>query len=75
MFAAADLLSQSPYDSDKYKPAWHRVKGICYYILSSGESPDARIRALYIALNHKEISSIMEVTSTTFPKEHANTIT
>ena len=28
VFAAADLLSQSSYDIDKYKCAWHRAKGI-----------------------------------------------
>ena len=46
VFAAADLLSQSSYDTVKYKRAWHRAKGICSSILSSGESLDARSRAL-----------------------------
>ena len=40
VFAAADLLSQSSYDSVKYKRAWHRAKGIRSSTLSSGESPD-----------------------------------
>ena len=41
VFAAADLSSQSSYDTVKYKRAWYRAKGIRYSILSSGESPDA----------------------------------
>ena len=53
VFAAEDMLSQSSYDSVKYKCAWHKAKGICSCILSSGESPDACSRALSIALNHK----------------------
>ena len=65
IFAAADLSSQSSHDSVKYKRAWHRAKGIRSSILSSGESPDTRIRALSIALNHKEIASILAVTGTT----------
>ena len=40
VFAAADLLSQSSYDTAKYKHAWHRAKGIRSSILSSGEIPD-----------------------------------
>ena len=36
VFAAADLPSQSSYDSVKYKRAWHRAKGIRSSILSSG---------------------------------------
>ena len=44
MFAAADLPSQSSYDTVKYKRACHRTKGIRSYILSSGESPGARSR-------------------------------
>ena len=72
---AADLSSQSSYDTVKYKRAWHRAKGIRSYILSSGESPDARSRALSIALNHKEITSIMAVTITILPKKNANVIT
>ena len=75
VFAVADLLSQSSYDSVKYKYAWHRNKGIRSSILSSGESPDTFSRALSIALNHKEIASIMAVTSTIFPKQYANIIT
>ena len=50
VFAAADLLSQSSYDSVQYKRAWHRAKGICSSILSSGESPDAQSRSLSIAI-------------------------
>ena len=68
MFAAADLSSQSSYDTVKYKRAWHRVKGIRSSILSSGESPDARSRAFSIALNHREIASIMAATGTIFSK-------
>ena len=41
VFAAADLSSQSSYDTVKYKRAWHRAKGIFSSILSSEESPDA----------------------------------
>ena len=59
VFAAAEFLSQSSYDTVKYKRAWHRAKGIRSSISSSGESPDAQSRALYIALNHREIASIM----------------
>ena len=40
VFAEADLLSQSSYDTVKYKRAWLRAKGIRSSILSSGESPD-----------------------------------
>ena len=39
LFAAADLSSQSSYDSVKYKRAWHRAKGIRLSILYSWESP------------------------------------
>ena len=53
VFAAADLSSQSSYDTVKYKRAWHRAKGIRSSILSSGESPDAQNRALSIALNDR----------------------
>ena len=53
VFAAADLSSQSSYDSVQYKRAWHRARGIRSFILSSGESPDTQSRALSIALNHK----------------------
>ena len=75
VFAEADLSSQSSYDTVKYKRAWHRSKGIRSSILSSGESPDAQRRALYIALNHREIASIMAVTGTIFPKRYDNVIT
>ena len=36
VFAAADLSSQSSYDSVKYKLSWHRAKVISSYILYSG---------------------------------------
>ena len=75
VFAAADFLSQSSYDTVKYKLAWHRAKGIRSSILSSGESPEAHSRALSIALNNREIESIMEVTGTILPKRYANVIT
>ena len=75
VFVASDLSSQSSYDSVKYKWVWHRAKGICFYILSSGESSDAYSRALSIVLNHKEISSIMAVTGKFFPKQYVNAIT
>ena len=68
VFVAADLLSQSSYDTVKYKRAWHRAKGISSSILSSGESSDAQSRAFSIAMNHREIASIM-------PKRYANVIT
>ena len=68
VFAAADLSSQSSYDSVKYKRVWHRAKGISYSILSSGESPEARSRAFSIALNHREIASILAVTDTILTK-------
>ena len=58
VFAAADLSSQSSYDTVKYKCAWHRAKGIRSSILYSGESPDAQSRALSIALNHRQSASI-----------------
>ena len=75
VFAAADLSSQSSYDSVKYKRAWHWAKGIRSSILSSGESPDAQSISLSIALNHREIASIMAVTGTILPKRYANVIT
>ena len=75
VFVEADLSSQSSYDTVKYKRAWHRAKGIRSYILSYGESPDAQSIALSIALNHREIVSIMEVTGTILPKRYSNVIT
>ena len=75
VFAAADLSSQSSYDTVKYKRAWHRAKVIRSSILSSGESQDEQSRAFSIALNHGEISSIMAVTGTIFPKRYTNVIT
>ena len=53
VFAAVDLSSKSSYDTVKYKRAWHRAEGIRSSILYSGESPDAKSRALSIALNHR----------------------
>ena len=53
MFAAADLLSRSSYDSYKYKCAWLKEKVIRSSILSYGEFPYACSRALSIALNHR----------------------
>ena len=41
VFAAADLSSQSSYDTVKFKRAWHRAKGIRSSILSSREITDA----------------------------------
>ena len=52
VFAAAELLSQSSYDTAKYKRVWNRAQGISSSILSFGEIPDKRSRALSIALNH-----------------------
>ena len=75
VLAAAKLSSQSSYDTVKYKRVRHRAKGICFSILSSGESPDAQSRELSISLNHGEIASIMAVTGTIFPKQYANIIT
>ena len=75
VFAAADLSSQSSYDIVNNKRAWHRAKRICSSILSSGESPDAQSRALYIALNHRQIASIMVVNGTILQKRYANVIT
>ena len=75
VFAAADLLSQSSYDSVKYKRAWHRSKRIRSYVLSSGESTDAQSRVLSISLKHIEIASIMAVTGTILLKQYANVIT
>ena len=74
VFAAADLSSQSSYDSVKYKRTWHRAKRICSSILSSRESLDTCSRATSIVLNHREIASIMAMTGTIFPKRYANVI-
>ena len=72
--AAAELLSHSSSDSAEYKRAWLKEKLIRPSILSAETCPDACIRALSIALNHKEIASIMEVTGAIFTKK-ANAIT
>ena len=53
VFAVADLVSCSSYDSAKYKRAWLKAKVIRSSILFSGECPDACSRALSIAPNHK----------------------
>ena len=68
VFAVADLSSCSSCDSAKYKLAWLKAKVIRYSILSTGEFLDACSRALSVALNHKEIASILEVTGAIFPK-------
>ena len=68
VFEAANLSSQSSYDTVKYKRAWYRAKGIRSSILSYEESPEAQSRALSIALNYREIASIMAVTGTIFAK-------
>ena len=75
VFAAVDLSSRSSSDSDKYKCACLKAKLIRSSISSAGEFPDACSRALSIALNHKEIAPIMDVTSANFPKQYANAIT
>ena len=75
VFAAEEFLSRSSSDSDKYKRAWLKAKLIRSYILSAGECLDACSRALSIALNHNEITSIMTVTGTIFPEQYANAIT
>ena len=69
MFALTDLSSHSSSDSAKYECAWIKAKVIFSYILSAGKYTDACIRALYIALNYKEIASIMAVNGAIFPKE------
>ena len=61
VFAAADLLSHSSSDLNKYKCAWLKAKVIRSSTLSAGENPDACSRALYITPNHKEIASTMAV--------------
>ena len=75
VFAPADLSSQSSYDTVKYKRARHRAKGIRSSILSSGESTGTQSRAFSIAMNHREIASIMAVTGTILPKRYTNVIT
>ena len=75
VFAAADFSSGSSYDSAKYKRARIKAKVTRSYILSTGECPDARSRALSIVLNHRKIASIMAVTGTILPKRYANVIT
>ena len=75
MFAAADLSSCSSYDSAKYKLAWIKAKLIRFPILYAQECPDACSRALYIAPNNKEFTSLWLVTGAIYPKKHANAIT
>ena len=53
VFAAADFFSHSSSDTNKYKRAWLKAKLIRYSVLSAGGCPEAFIRALSIALNHK----------------------
>ena len=53
VFAGAYLSSHSTPDSAKYKRAWLKTKKIRSSVLSTGEFPDACIKALSIALNHK----------------------
>ena len=67
VFAAADLLSCSSSDSDKYKRAWLKAKLIRSSILSAGGCPDACSISLSIALNHGEIASIIAATSAISP--------
>ena len=74
VFAAADLSYCSSSDSDKYKRAWLKAKVIRSYILSTGKYPDTCSISLYIALNHKEIVSIMVVTGAVFPEKYSNEI-
>ena len=74
VFVVEDFSSRSSCDSAKYKRAWLKAKVIRYSILSAGECPDSCSRELSIALNHKEIASIMAVTSANLPKKYANAI-
>ena len=75
LFAAEDLSSCSSSYSVKYKREWIKAKVIRSYILSSGKCPDACSKSLSIALNHKQIASIMAVTSAIFQNKKTNTIT
>ena len=75
VFAAADLSSRSSSDSDKYKCAWLKAKEMRTSILSAWECTDTCSKALSIALNHKENTSFMAVTSAILPKQYANAIT
>ena len=75
LFSSADLFYKSSYDSAKYRLASYRARVIRSFILSSGESPEACSRALSIALNHKQISSILAVTGAILPKIYSNLIT
>ena len=72
--AVADFSSRSSSDSAKYKRAWIKAKVIRSFNLSSGECTDACSRELYIAMNHKEIASIMAVTGAISPQKYANAI-
>ena len=75
MFLLVDLLSQSSSNQLNRKSSWYQARVIRSSILSSGESPDACSRSLSIAMNYKEISSIMAATGTISPKIYANEIT
>ena len=68
VFAAIYLSSCSSSDSARYKRAWIKAKVIHSSILTAGECPDACSGVLSIALNHREIASIMAVTGAILPK-------
>ena len=53
VFAAADVSSQSSYDTVKYKRSWLKAKLIRSSILSSGGCQYACSRELSIEMNHK----------------------
>ena len=69
VFVAEDLSAHLSSYSDIYKRAWAKEKLIHSSILSTWGCPYACIIELSIALNHKEIASIMEVTCAIFPKK------
>ena len=69
-FAAAYLSSCSSSDSSKYKRAWIKAEVIRSSILFVGECPDAFSRELSIALDHKEIASILTVNGAISPKKN-----
>ena len=56
LFAAVDLSSCSSSDSAEYKRAWLKTKVIRSSIFYARECTDKQSRALYIAMNHKEIA-------------------
>ena len=75
VFSGEDLSSCSSSDSNKYKRACRKAKAIRSSILSARECTDAFSRALSIAPDNKEISSIMAVTGAIFLKQYTNVIT